>query len=138
MTEEVKKILNNFIKIVKKPTYTKETYDGNLATLFKTYTLETSEVETLLNYITNLQKENEEFYQLMEMQNKREYRSKFLKDFQKEHGKNVFPDYDEVYKRYDDYKSRNEKAVELLKRIQEKYGYMLEDVIFLLLQGGDE
>lgn len=73
-----------------------------------------SELYDVRDYITNLQKENEEFYQLMEMQNKREYRSKFLKDFQKEHGKNVFPDYDEIYKRYDDYKQRNEKAIEYI------------------------
>ena len=81
--------------------------------------------KVLLDYITNLQEENEElrednfaYHQLMKMQNQREYRSKFLKDFQKEHGKNVFPDYDEIYKRYDDYKTRNEKAIELLKDIK--------------------
>ena len=64
--------------------------------------------------VERLENENKEFYKLMEMQNKREYRSKFLKDFQKEYGKNVFPDYDEIYKRYDDYKSRIDKAIEYI------------------------
>lgn len=64
--------------------------------------------------VERLENENEEFYKLMEMQNKREYRSKFLKDFQKEYGKNVFPDYDEIYKRYDNYKSRIDKAIEYI------------------------
>jgi len=109
-------------------------------------------LQNAYNYITNLQKENEEFYQLMEMQNKREYRSKFLKDFQKEHGENVFPDYDEIYKKYDDYKQRNEKAVEYIKSKKviintdyirifdlfeiEEQGYTND--LLNILQGGDE
>ena len=78
--------------------------------------------------VERLEADNEEFYKLMEIQNKREYRSKFLKDFQKEHGKNVFPDYDEIYKRYDDYKLRIDKAIEY---IEEKYDYILGDDTFL-------
>ena len=96
---------------------------------------------TLLDYITNLQEENEElrednfaYHQLMKMQNKREYRSKFLKDFQKEYGENVFPDYDEIYKRYDNYKTRNELAIEYINK---NYDTDIEDVFELLeiLQG---
>lgn len=45
------------------------------------------------------------WHELLKMQNKREYRSKFLKEFQKEYGKNVLPDYDEIYKRYDKQKN---------------------------------
>lgn len=91
--------------------------------------------------ITNLQEENKElrednfaYHQLMKMQNKREYRSKFLKDFQKEHGKNVFPDYDEIYKRYDNYKTRNKLAIEYINK---NYDTDIEDVFELLeiLQG---
>ena len=76
--------------------------------------------------IKQLKGGNEEFYKLMEMQNKREYRSKFLKDFQKEHGKNVFPDYDEIYKRYDDYKSRVEEAIKIVESYNlGKYDYSI-------------
>lgn len=70
-----------------------------------------------LNCITNLQEEIEDlrednyaYHQLMKMQNKREYRSKFLKEFQEEFGTNTFPDYDEIYKRYDKVKKENEKV----------------------------
>ena len=102
----------------------------------------------LLDYITNLREELEDlrednfaYHQLMKMQNKREYRSKFLKEFQEEYGTNVFPDYDEIYKRYDklkkenkilkelnvcvgcnnnpDYKSRIDKAVEKINNLIE-------------------
>ena len=58
----------------------------------------------LLSYIEQLEEEIIEYEFLINMQNSREYRSKFLKEFQKEHGKNVFPDYDEIYKRYDEMK----------------------------------
>lgn len=73
--------------------------------------------------IEKLEEENKEYSSLIEMQNKREYRSKFLKDFQKEKGKNVFPDYDEIYKRYDDYKARIDKAIENIEH--ELYGHIL-------------
>jgi hypothetical protein len=126
--------------------------DGNIETMPASVVdelrLNNYSAKILLNYITNLQKENKEFYQLMEMQNKREYRSKFLKDFQKEHGKNVFPDYDEIYKRYDDYKQRNEKAVEYIKKhsfISKDTGTRIvtmnvkeDEVLLNILEGGDE
>lgn len=73
--------------------------------------------------IEKLEEENKEYSSLIEMQNKREYRSKFLKDFQKEKGKNVFPDYDEIYKRYNDYKARIDKAIENIEH--ELYGHIL-------------
>lgn len=63
----------------------------------------------LLSYIQQLEEDNEYLKRLCETQNNREYRSKFLKEFQKEHGKNVFPDYDEIYKRYDSLKEKNKQ-----------------------------
>lgn len=75
------------------------------------------DVKLLLDYIQELKQDNDEFYMLMKMQDKREYRSKFLKDFQKENGKNLYPDYDEIYKRYDDMKSRIEKASDFIDSI---------------------
>lgn len=66
-------------------------------------------VYKLLSYIEQLEEENKYLKQLCQTQNNREYRSKFLKEFQKEHGKNVFPDYDEIYKRYDRLKEKIEQ-----------------------------
>ena len=47
------------------------------------------------------------WHELLRIQNKREYRSKFLKEFRKEYGENTLPDYDEIYKRYDNLKKEN-------------------------------
>ena len=49
------------------------------------------------------------------LENKREYRSKFLKEFQEEFGTNTFPDYDEIYKRYDKIKKENERLKDELE-----------------------
>ena len=56
------------------------------------------------------------------MQNKREYRSKFLKEFQQEYDTNTFPDYDEIYKRYDKMKSKIDKATNKIQYIID-YGF---------------
>lgn len=92
--------------------------------------------------IEKLEEENKEYRLLIEMENKREYRSKFLKDFQKEKGKNVFPDYDEIYKRYDDYKARIDKAIERLEELQNEIfdgtrGNMVRNIIDIL-KGSDK
>lgn len=63
-----------------------------------------------------LKEENEVLNTILQMQRKREYHSKFLKDFQKENGKNVLPDFDEIYKRYDNYKDRISKAIEYIDK----------------------
>ena len=62
------------------------------------------------------------------MQNEIEYHSKFLKDFQKEKGKNVLPDFDEIYKRYDNLKSILTELEEWLKgRIEWNKSILKED-----------
>ena len=71
-------------------------------------------IKKVLKEIERLKEENEVLNGILETQRKRKYYSKFLKDFQKENGKNVFPDFDEIYKRYDDYKERIDKAIEYL------------------------
>ncbi len=75
----------------------------------------------LKDYITNLQEEVEDlreedwaWHQILKIQNKREYRSKFLKEFQEEYGTNTFPDYDEIYKRYDKLKKENERLKKII------------------------
>ena len=87
-----------------------------------------TEFKPLLDYITNLQEEVEDlrednyaYHQLIRMENKREYRSKFLKEFQEEFGTNTFPDYDEIYKRYDKIKKENERLKELCDKYEEEH-----------------
>lgn len=133
------------------------------------------DIKQLLDYITNLQEEVEDlreedwaWHQILKIQNKREYRSKFLKEFQEEFGTNTFPDYDEIYKRYDKMKKENErlsrtitdydellmqknniiyKAIEYIKRCRDYHKtYHNEDKMFpdeltsliIILQGDDE
>ena len=91
----------------------------------------------LLDYITNLQEELEElrednyaYHQLMKMENEREYRSKFLKEFQEEFGKNVFPDYDEIYKRYDKLKKENKQLKDLCDKYEEEHSTKFNEWVF--------
>lgn len=74
-------------------------------------------------FITKLKKENKalkqdvwEYEYLLKMQDEREYRSKFLKEFQAEYGELAYPNYDEIYKRYDKLKEENKNLKEQLER----------------------
>lgn len=105
MQEEIKEILDKFDKVLKNYELDKKFGQMSVDSICHLFP---SEMIAIKDYITNLQEELEElrednyaYHQLMKMQNEREYRSKFLKEFQEEFGKNVFPDYDEIYKRYD-------------------------------------
>lgn len=72
-------------------------------------------------YIEELEEDNYCYHNLIKMQNKREFRSKFLKEFQEEKGNNWYPDFDEIYKRYDKLKQENLKLKEdfaVLKKSQ--------------------
>ena len=81
------------------------------------------------------EKDNElkEYRYILDTQREREYYSKFLKDFQKERGKNVYPDHDEIYKRYDKYKSIIETLEKWLNEEYEvtvfDYHFAIEDVL---------
>lgn len=81
----------------------------------------------LLSYIKELQEDNEHLKRLCETQNNREYRSKFLKEFQEEHGKNVYPDYDEIYKRYDEMKAELQEANDSVTWWQNRYNAVERD-----------
>lgn len=90
MTEEIKEILDRLdfneweVDLYKVPITWSELYD-------------------IRDYITNLQKENEQ-----------------------------------LRTELNSHKLKNEKATSLIKRLQKQYGYVLDDLLFLLLQGGDE
>lgn len=97
MTEEIKEILDLLKYCVEKNEYLEVT---NM-----------KEWKPLLNYITNLQKENEKLKETLQT-------DKLMKAFMVEH-------------------NRNEKAVEFIKNnyIEE---YPNEDILLNILQGGDE
>ena len=81
--------------------------------------LETEKLH-LENEIERLKEEVNVLRAILNTQNEREYYSKFLKDFQKEKGKNVYPDFDEIYKRYDKQKEEIERLNNIINEL-EKY-----------------
>ena len=127
MKDEIKEILED---------------NGELMVRYKDNSFECFDTvpKNVLDYITNLQEEGEDlrednyaYHQLMKMQNKREYRSKFLKEFQEEFGTNTFPDYDEIYKRYDKVKKENERLKKELNALRISEEEWLNETL-----GGDE
>ena len=88
----------------------------------------------LLDYITNLQQENEEWKMIFDTFSKRPYAHKYLEEKRKELGndKIIGLDSEMIYKDYYDYKFRCEKASERIKQIQLnaiKYGANHDAVI---------
>ena len=59
MKDEIKEILNGFKEILDNPTTTDECYDGRIIEIDRSYDLDLDEIKVLLDYITNLQEENE-------------------------------------------------------------------------------
>lgn len=95
------------------------------------YENELQAIKILENQIKELKEDNYAYHQLMKMQNEREYRSKFLKDFQKEYGKNVMPDYDEIYKRYDQQKKQLANSIlksQIKQFMEEKIEELYEEI----------
>ena len=88
---------------------------------------EDNDIKLLKEELEELREDNYVYHQLMKMENEREYRSKFLKEFQEEFGKNVFPDYDEIYKRYDKLKKENKKLKELCDKYEEEHKTTFEE-----------
>lgn len=95
------------------------------------YENELQAIKILENQIKELKEDNYAYHQLMKMQNEREYRSKFLKDFQKEYGENVMPDYDEIYKRYDQQKKQLANSIlksQIKQFMEEKIEELYEEM----------
>ena len=88
---------------------------------------EENDIKLLKEELEELREDNYAYHQLMKIQNEREYRSKFLKEFQEEFGKNVFPDYDEIYKRYDKLKKENKQLKELCNKYEEEHKTTFEE-----------
>lgn len=89
---------------------------------------EENDIKLLKEELEKLREDNYVYHQLMRIQNKREYRSKFLKEFQEEFGKNVFPDYDEIYKRYDKLKKENERLNNIIDELEKTLKEEVKDL----------
>lgn len=88
---------------------------------------EDNDIKLLKEELEELREDNYVYHQLMKMENEREYRSKFLKEFQEEFGKNVFLDYDEIYKRYDKLKKENKRLKEQCDKYEEEHKTTFEE-----------
>jgi len=75
------------------------------------------EVDKLYNYITNLQ----EYETIIEMEFKREYAKRYLEERRKEEPHLLYPDSDEIYKRYYELKEENKKLKELCDKYEEEH-----------------
>lgn len=64
--DEIKEILNAFKEILDNPTTSDECYDGRIIEINRSYDLDLDEIKTLLDYITNLQQENERLLKQLE------------------------------------------------------------------------
>ena len=112
--------------------------------------LSIKETTTLYDYITNLQEEYEELNGIFGTWNSRKLIKKFNKEYDKEDKRKnpnrnyvaIYPDAEEVYKRYYDYKSRIDKAIEILHQLNET---LPADLVYseiahaeYILQGSDK
>ena len=125
MNKEIKEIIKfkdilNYYKVKQiEPTYCEEL-------------ITTGELQRLLDYITNLQEQVNEYEELIDIQDKREYHKRYLEERRKEQPNLLYPDYDEIYKRYYEQKDIIDKLQEenkLLKGTKDK----LMNCIMLLL-----
>jgi len=77
-------------------------------------------IDTVLNLIKKQQEEIEEYKMLFDEANARKYRKRYLKERRKEQPNLLYPDFDEIYKRYYEQKEEIEKEKEKNKELEEK------------------
>ena len=80
--------------------------------LYKENQEKDKEIERLNNIINELKEEVCEYEQLIDIQDKREYHKRYLEERRKEQPNLLYPDYDEIYKRYYAQKDIINKAIE--------------------------
>lgn len=114
-------------------------YITNLETIEQQYSAILSENAELENKITNLQEENKEWSMIFDTFSKRPYAHKYLEEKKKELGnkKIIGLDSEMIYKDYYDYKSRNEKAIKILKSHDDEYQGAVHSALNIL-QGEDK
>ena len=125
-----------------------EFYINNKGEMVSEISLKT--LNKLSDEIIKLEEENEELNGIFGTWNSRKLIKKFNKEYDKEDkNKNpnrdyvaIYPDAEEVYKRYYDYKSRNEKAIDKLYCYGEVFdGKILQQFqkeMLNILQGSDK
>lgn len=84
-------------------------------------------IETVLNLIQTQQEEIEEYERTLDIFDNREYRKRYLEEERAKRPKLLYPDADEIYKRYFEQKAEIEKKDRQLE-IKDKY---LELIYFL-------
>lgn len=74
-------------------------------------------IENILNELERLQEDNQEWKMIFDVFNEREYRKKYLEEERAKRPKLLYPDADEIYKRYYELKTENSNITrELLSR----------------------
>jgi len=73
MKDEIKEILDGFKEVLDNPTTSDECYDGRVIVIDRSYDLDLDEIKLLLDYINNLQEENEKLKAMMRTSNIMEY-----------------------------------------------------------------
>ena len=74
-----------------------------------------NELPKILDYIHNLQDEIKELECLQDIRDQREYHKRYLEERRKEEPYLLYPDFDEVYKRFFEQRDRIDKAIEYIK-----------------------
>lgn len=127
MTNEIKEIIE-YLK-------DKNIYIEEHDYCYKRLSLE--ECNTISNYITNLQEEIKEWEYIQDIQNKREYRKRYLEERRKEDPTLLYPDYDEIYKRFFEQRDRIDKALKFIK-LHDLYHPTNEFILINILQGNNK
>lgn len=108
LSKKEEKAINNMKKFLKEPyLLVEDKRTGYTKINIKFNLLQVSDIQIILNLITKLQKENEELKldnlekkRILEVFDDRKYRKKYLKERRKEEPDLLYPDGDEIYKRY--------------------------------------
>lgn len=92
-------------------------YNTNCAKILHTATLEA--LKNLVQLVDFQKEEIEDFERLTTIQRGREYYNKFVTEvFQEERNSDlVYPDFDEIYKRYFEQKAENERLLKIAKKM---------------------
>ena len=116
MSEEEKKAIEIMTKVRDKNIHT---FVDELTTILNLIEKQNEKIEQLKKQNEDLYEDNIVYHNIMMKQNRREYRSKFLKEFQEEYGINSYPDYDEIYKRYYNLKNNSIPKSVIKEKIEE-------------------
>ena len=85
-------------------------------------------LKNILNELERLQNENQEYERIIDIWDEREYRKKYLEEERAKRPKLLYPDADEIYKKYYELKTENENITrELLSRTNKLNELLIEN-----------